>query len=592
MSSNGAPRAIHQWSGPRSMSTAAMYSWHARGDTTCVDEPLYAHHLRSCPSVYRPYRDELLRAQPAEGEAVVRDVLLAAQPTPLAFFKHIVKQAINIDMRWAAEPGARHVILIRHPLRMLVSFATTTGWAEMKPSLDELSLPQLAAMHAQLTSLCDQPPVVVDADDLSAKPEATLRALCGALGIDFSAAMLSWPAGPKPCDGMWAAHWYESVHKSTGWSGARTTKAYRTLAREHMPTLRAALPFYDYLQQFAIKPLELEPGPGAASSGGPTSVLDHGVPRSLIPDERNLDLLAWVGPPGKGGLVPRERARVSVFDSAVQGGDAVWEGLRIYRGKVFKFERHLRRLYDSAKAMAFANVHTPAEIREAVTQTLAVNGMRDDAHIRLTLSRGEKTTSSMNPNFNAYGCTLIVLAEWKPVVSPATYDNAAGIALITAANRRNPPSCVDSKIHHNNLINNILPKIQANAAGAADAIMLDLDGFVSETNATNLFLAKGGVLLTPHADHCLPGITRETVIALAARLAIPFVERRISLAEFHAADEVFTTGTMGELSPVTRIDGRTIGDGAPGAITRRLQTVFATLPDEDHPDHLLLPAFS
>mmetsp|Transcript_19557 Transcript_19557/g.49736 ORF Transcript_19557/g.49736 Transcript_19557/m.49736 type:complete len:186 (-) Transcript_19557:428-985(-) len=170
------------------------------------------------------------------------------------------------------------------------------------------------------------------------------------------------------------------------------------------------------------------------------------------------------------------------------------------------------------------------EIREAVFQTLAANGMRDGAHIRLTLSRGEKTTSSMNPIFNVHGCTLIVLAEWKPVVSAATYDNAAGISLITAANRRNPPACVDSKIHHNNLINNILPKIQANHAGAADAILLDLEGFVAETNACNLFLVKQGHLLTPHADHCLPGITRETVMKLAECLGIAVVERRISLA--------------------------------------------------------------
>jgi len=186
----------------------------------------------------------------------------------------------------------------------------------------------------------------------------------------------------------------------------------------------------------------------------------------------------------------------------------------------------------------------------------------------------------MNPIFNVYGTTLIVLPEWKPTQGRTTYDNTKGISLITAANRRNPPSTVDSKIHHNNMINNILPKIQANHAGAADAIMLDLDGFVSETNATNIFMVdEDGTLLTPHADHCLPGITRETVLLLAEEMGIPCRERRVSLAEFHAAEEVFTTGTMGELTPVTEIDGRVIGAGRLGAITARLQEVYRGLPD-------------
>lgn len=160
-----------------------------------------------------------------------------------------------------------------------------------------------------------------------------------------------------------------------------------------------------------------------------------------------------------------------------------------------------------------------------------------------------------------------------------TYDNTKGISLITASQRRNPPSCVDSKIHHNNLINNILPKIQANLAGVADAIMLDLEGFVSETNATNIFMVDNGVLLTPHADSCLPGITRETVLLLAKEFDIPCEVRRVSLAEFHAADEVFTTGTMGEITPVTTIDGRIIGNGVRGEVTRRLQEAYKTLPE-------------
>ena len=251
----------------------------------------------------------------------------------------------------------------------------------------------------------------------------------------------------------------------------------------------------------------------------------------------------------------------------------------MYRGKILSLDRHLKRLFKSAKALGFKNVHTKEEVVEAIFQTLAANGMRDNAHMRLTLTRGEKCTSSMNPNFNVYGTTLIILAEWKPTEGQTTYDNSKGISLITSTVRRNSPSTCDSKIHHNNMINNILPKMQANLAGVADALMLDLNGFVSETNATNVFMVEDGVLLTPTADACLPGITRETVLFLAKELGIETVVRNISLAEFHAADEVFTTGTMGELTPVTMIDGRTIGNGKVGEVTLQLQESYSTVPD-------------
>jgi branched-subunit amino acid aminotransferase/4-amino-4-deoxychorismate lyase len=192
--------------------------------------------------------------------------------------------------------------------------------------------------------------------------------------------------------------------------------------------------------------------------------------------------------------------------------------------------------------------------------------MRDKAHIRLTLTRGEKITSGMNPRFNCSGCTLIVLAEWKPPV----YSDE-GIRVITASTRRNTPQCLDSKIHHNNLLNNILASIEANVAGVDSAIMLDIQGFVSETNDTNLFIVKGENVLTPHADSCLPGLTRQMVLDICADNGIPARERNLSLTDVYAADEVFTTGTMGELTPVLEADGRTIGMGKVGALTRRLQ---------------------
>jgi len=283
------------------------------------------------------------------------------------------------------------------------------------------------------------------------------------------------------------------------------------------------------------------------------------------PDPRNDNIVVFVN----GDLVPRAEAKVSVFDSAVQGGDAVWEGLRVYKGRVAELEGHLQRLQNSAKALAFEAVPSSEEIRDAIFCTLEANGMRDEAHIRLTLTRGEKTTSGMNPRFNQSGCCLIVLAEWKP---PVYSDD--GIRVITASTRGNTPQCLDSKIHHKNLLNNILESIEANVAGVDSAVMLDVDGFVSETNDTNLFLVREGHVLTPYADACLPGLTRGMILDICAAAGIPAAECRLSITELYCADEVFTSGTMGELTPVLEADGRKIGSGALGRMTKRLQGLY------------------
>jgi len=282
------------------------------------------------------------------------------------------------------------------------------------------------------------------------------------------------------------------------------------------------------------------------------------------PDPRNADILVSIN----GQLKPRAEACVSVFDSVVQGGDAVWEGLRVYNGRIAELDGHLQRLQNSAKSLAFADVPSSDEIRTALFKTLEANGMRDNAHIRLTLTRGEKVTSGMNPRFNQSGCTLIVLAEWKP---PVYSDD--GIRVITASTRRNTPACLDSKIHHNNLLNNILASIEANVADVDAAIMLDINGFVSETNDTNLFLVHEGTVLTPHADSCLPGLTRKMILKICNEQDIATVERNLSLTELYTADEVFTSGTMGELTPVLEADGRQIGDGKTGPMTARLQVL-------------------
>jgi len=282
-------------------------------------------------------------------------------------------------------------------------------------------------------------------------------------------------------------------------------------------------------------------------------------------DERNADIVYWVN----GVLRHRDEPGISPFDSAVQGGDAVWEGLRLYQGAIFGLTEHLARLRRSATALNFADIPADAAIIEAITATLRANRMADGVHIRLTLTRGVKVTSGMDPRLNRAGATLIVLAEHKAPV----YDTT-GLRLVTASVRRPGPDVLDPKIHHANLLNSILAKIEATVAGADDALMLDGRGFVAETNATHLFAVIGGALHTPTTGACPEGITRQTVLQLAAGAGLTAVVRDISLAEMYAADEVFCTGTMGEIAGVTAIDGRTIGTGSIGALTSRIAGLY------------------
>lgn len=257
----------------------------------------------------------------------------------------------------------------------------------------------------------------------------------------------------------------------------------------------------------------------------------------------------------KDGLYPRNEAKVSVFDSSVQGGDAVWEGLRVYPEGIVCLNKHLTRLQESAKTLSFADIPSKETIKKAIKRTLDANGMNDETHIRLTLTRGEKITSGMDPRLNQDGACLIVLAEWKPLV----YDNSSGIKVLSSSQRRNAPQYLDSKIHHNNLLNNIIAKIQANVAGKDAGLMLDDRGFVAELNGSNLFMVKNGTVYTPYAHACLPGITRATVLELCRNNHIEIEEQDLTLSQFYNADGVFATGTMGELTPVVEIDGRAIG---------------------------------
>jgi len=290
-------------------------------------------------------------------------------------------------------------------------------------------------------------------------------------------------------------------------------------------------------------------------------------------NERNRDLIVNIN----GQLVHRDKAGISPFDSAVQGGDAVWEGLRLYKGRIFKLHEHLDRLERSARALSFVEIPPHEKIIDEIKRTLAANKMSDGVHIRLTLTRGVKITSGMDPRLNQSGSTLIVLAEHKVPVYMKT-----GLTLITSKIRRPPREVLDARIHHANLLNSILAKIEANSAGADDALMLDTRGFLAETNATHVFIVRNsdksrasGDLATSHVVACPEGITRATVMEICAAEKIRCIETDLSVVDVYGANEMFCTGTMGELAAVTRLDNRQIGDGKVGPMTKRLSDLYA-----------------
>lgn len=285
-------------------------------------------------------------------------------------------------------------------------------------------------------------------------------------------------------------------------------------------------------------------------------------------DERNRDLILNID----GRLVHRDAAGVSPFDSSVQNGDAVWEGLRLYDGRIFRLERHLDRLESSAKALAYEGIPAREDIITELRRTLSANRMRDGVHIRLMLTRGTKYTSGLDPRLNHRGPTLIVIAEFKPPVYATD-----GLSLIVARTRRIPAECLDQKIHSANQLNSILAKIEANAAGADDAIMLDVHGNLAETNATHVFVVAGGCVMTSDTSACPEGVTRAAVLELCAQQGIPHAVRDISSAELRAAGEMFCTGTMGEIAGIVRVDGAPIGNGRPGPLTTRIAALYAQM---------------
>lgn len=279
----------------------------------------------------------------------------------------------------------------------------------------------------------------------------------------------------------------------------------------------------------------------------------------------NADLLVNIN----GRLIHRDEAGVSPFDSSVQNGDAVWEGLRLYKRRIFKLPEHLARLRRSAELLDYQGYPGDALLVDELKRTLDANGMSDSVHVRLTVSRGTKFTSGLDPRLNTEGCSYFILAEHKAPV----YDKS-GLVLHTASIRRPFANVLNQHIHSCNQLTSILAKLEANSAGADDALMLDTNGNLAETNATHVFLVKKGAVETSTTKACPEGITRMTVLALCRGHGIPCGIREISEAGIHQADEVFCTGTMGEIAAVTRIDETVFGDGRPGPVTQRLSDLY------------------
>ena len=292
-----------------------------------------------------------------------------------------------------------------------------------------------------------------------------------------------------------------------------------------------------------------------------------------LPDARNDDVWVYVD----GDFYRRPDAKISVFDSAFLVGDGVWEGIRLHNGELVHLDRHLDRLFASAAGVHLDIGKSRDEITDIVRETLARNDMTTDVHVRLIVSRGTKKTPAQDPRLVVGGSTIVVIAEHK-VADPQVTEH--GVSLFTSAVRRPPPDTIDQRWNCHSKIHEVVALIQALEAGADEALMLDPNGNVATCNATNFFIVRAGELWTSTGEYCLNGVTRGLVLELAKQEDIPALERAFSLTDVYSADEAFVTGTFGGLTPVTQVDGRSIGSTVPGPFTVLLSERYrqAVLP--------------
>lgn len=291
-------------------------------------------------------------------------------------------------------------------------------------------------------------------------------------------------------------------------------------------------------------------------------------------DVRNADIRIWVN----GRLKPRAEAMVSVFDSGFVLGDGVWEGFRVVAGQPAFLDAHLDRLYEGAKAIALDIGMSRGEMKRAIAETLKANGMHDDVHIRLMVTRGIKRTPYQDPRACIGQATVVIIPEYK---TPKPETLQAGLKLFTVHVRRGFPDVQDPKLNSHSKLNCITACIQAIAAGADEGLMLDPHGFVATCNSTHFFIVRKGEVWTSTGDYCLGGITRANVIALCRQNGIPCFEKNFSLSQVYGADEAFCTGTFAGVVPVREIDGRVIGDALPGPMVLRLQQLYRELVERD-----------
>ena len=294
---------------------------------------------------------------------------------------------------------------------------------------------------------------------------------------------------------------------------------------------------------------------------------DHLTTHQSVEDERNENILIWLN----GELVPRDKAVVSVYDSGFMLGDGVWEGLRLYDNKWTFIDEHMDRLFEAAKAIDLSIGLTKEQMKSALLETQSANQMTDNAHARLMVTRGPKTRPFQHPSLSREGPTITIIMEHSIPLIPRP------VRMATVPHVRGLPMTQDPKLNSHSKLNCILACIAAEKAGADEALMLDINGFVNTTNACNFFIVRKGAVWTSTGDYCMNGITRQKVIDLCRTDNIPVFERNYSLVDTYGADEAFLTGTFGAQTPVGEIDGRTIGNGEQGPVTARLQELYKKL---------------
>jgi len=287
-----------------------------------------------------------------------------------------------------------------------------------------------------------------------------------------------------------------------------------------------------------------------------------------VPDRRNEDVLVYIN----GGFFRREEARISVFDSGYLVGDGVWEGLRLHEGAFAFLDEHLDRLFQGAKAIGLEIGMTQEEITAALHETARRNGMTDGVHVRLMVTRGDKKTPSQDPRLVVGGPNVVIIAEHKKA-DPEVKER--GVSLFTSTVRRPPPDTLDQRLNCHSKLHEVVALVQALEAGADEALMLDPTGAVATCNATNFFVVRRGEVWTSTGHYSLNGITRRMVIELCKADGVPVSERPFSLTDVYDADEAFVTGTFGGLTPVVKVDGKTIGGEGMGPMTRRLNDLYA-----------------